>query len=111
MARIHRALLACVIVLSACGGGGDDAPAPTPTPPPPGPVITGFTSGGVTGLLSSQVTETTELLGAGGARRDGPSMGIPRRDHTVTRLNSGKLLIVGGLGTNVVPIASAEIYE
>lgn len=41
----------------------------------------------------------------------GPGMGVQQRVHTVTRLDSGKLLIVGGLGANLWPLASAEIYE
>jgi hypothetical protein len=70
-----------------------------------------FIAGGVTGLLSSDSTDTTELLSQTAQRNDGPVMGVRRRDHTVTRLNSGKLLIVGGLGTDLWPLASAEIYE
>jgi hypothetical protein len=70
-----------------------------------------FIAGGATGLLSSDITGTTELLTDTAQRRDGPSMSVRRRDHTVTRLNSGKLLIVGGLGTDLWPLASAEIYE
>ena len=38
-------------------------------------------------------------------------MGVQRRDHTVTRLDSGKLLIVGGLSANLWPLVSAVIYE
>jgi hypothetical protein len=68
-------------------------------------------AGGVTDVLSSAATHTTELLSDTAQRRDGPDMGVRRRDHTVTRLNSGKLLIVGGLGTDLWPLASAEIYE
>ena len=70
-----------------------------------------FIAGGVTGLLSSEVTEMTEMLTDTAQRRDGPIMNVRRRDHTVTRLDSGKLLVVGGLGTDLWPLASAEIYE
>jgi hypothetical protein len=70
-----------------------------------------FIAGGVTGLLSSEVTQTTELLSDTAQRRDGPAMSVRRRDHTVTRLDNGKLLVVGGLGTDLWPLASAEIYE
>lgn len=70
-----------------------------------------FIAGGVTGLLSSDVTDSTDLLTATAQRHEGPAMGVQRRDHTVTRLDSGKLLIVGGLGTNLWPLASAQIYE
>ncbi len=70
-----------------------------------------FIAGGVDGVLSSDVTHTTELLSDTAQRRDGPTMSVRRRDHTVTRLDNGKLLIVGGLGTNLWPLASAEIYE
>ncbi len=68
-------------------------------------------AGGVTGLRSTDITATSELLAASGTRSDGPAMNVPRRDHTVTRLNSGKLLVVGGLGTDLWPLASAELYE
>jgi hypothetical protein len=70
-----------------------------------------FITGGVSGVLSSDATDTTETLSDTAQRHDGPSMSVRRRDHTVTRLNSGKLLIVGGLGTNLWPLASAEIFE
>jgi hypothetical protein len=70
-----------------------------------------FIAGGVTGLLSSESTNTTELLTDTAQRHDGPAMSVRRRDHTVTRLNSGKLLVVGGLGTDMWPLSSAEIYE
>ena len=70
-----------------------------------------FIAGGVTGLRSSEVTEMTEMLTDTAQRRDGPIMNVRRRDHTVTRLDSGKLLVVGGLGTDLWPLASAEIYE
>lgn len=68
-------------------------------------------AGGVTGIRSTDLTATTELIAASGARSDGPMMTAPRRDHSITRLNSGKLLVVGGLGTDLWPIASAEVFE
>lgn len=70
-----------------------------------------FIAGGVTDVTSTSLTRTTELLSDTAQRRDGPDMAVGRRDHTVTRLNSGKLLVVGGLGTDLWPLASAEIYE
>lgn len=70
-----------------------------------------FIAGGVTGLSSTDSTNTTELVSDTVQRRDGPNMAVARRDHTVTRLDNGKLLIVGGLGTDLWPLASAEIYE
>jgi hypothetical protein len=79
----------------------------------PGRLLDGrlLVAGGVTGPLSSDATQTTELVSDTAQRRDGPAMVVRRRDHTVTRLNNGKLLVVGGLGTNLWPLASAEIYE
>lgn len=68
-------------------------------------------AGGVTGIKSTDLTATSELLASNGARSDGPAMNLPRRNHTITRLNSGKLLVVGGLGTDLWPMASAEMYE
>jgi hypothetical protein len=70
-----------------------------------------FIAGGLTGLLSTDVTNTTELLSDTAQRRDGPVMAASRRDHSVTRLDNGKLLIVGGLSTGLFPLASAQIYE
>lgn len=70
-----------------------------------------FIAGGVAGLLSSDATNTTELLSDTAQRRDGPLMAVRRHRHTVTRLDNGKLLIVGGLGTDQWPLASAEIFE
>jgi hypothetical protein len=70
-----------------------------------------FVAGGVSGQLSSDSTNTTELVSDTAQRRDGPAMAVRRRDHTVTRLDNGKLLIVGGLGTDLWPLGSAEIFE
>lgn len=70
-----------------------------------------FIAGGVYGLRSFDITSTTEFLADAAQRRDGPAMNVARRDFTVTRLNSGKLLIVGGLGGNLWPLSSAEIFE
>lgn len=68
-------------------------------------------AGGVTGIRSTDLTASTELFSATGIRTDGPAMGVSRRNHSITRLNSGKLLVIGGLGTDLWPLASAEIYE
>ncbi len=68
-------------------------------------------AGGVTSYLSSDSTQTTELISDTAQRRDGPDMAVRRRDHTITRLDSGKLLVVGGLGPDMWPLSSAEIYE
>lgn len=42
------------------------------------------------------------------------SMGSPRFEHTATLLGDGRVLMVGGLGSvgdEIVPLASAEIYD
>ena len=57
------------------------------------------------------ISNTTETLALDGTRRDGPDMSQPRWLHTVTTLHDGRLLIVGGLGADRMPIRGAEIYE
>ncbi|MBS0515799.1 MAG: hypothetical protein JSS16_10015 [Proteobacteria bacterium] len=39
------------------------------------------------------------------------SMSVARADHTVTRLASGKVLVVGGFDAGSVTLASAELYD
>lgn len=68
-------------------------------------------TGGITGMASSSSTDSIELLTDTAQRQDGPRMGVARREHTITRLDNGKLLIIGGLQPNGWPLASAEIYE
>lgn len=68
-------------------------------------------AGGIAGMASSDSTDTIELLTDRAQRQDGPRMGVARREHTITRLDSGKLLIIGGLRPDGWPLASAEIYE
>jgi len=68
-------------------------------------------TGGVTSQSQSDVTNTTETLSLAAARREGPVMTQARRMHTVTPLIDGRLLIVGGLGADRMPLRSAEIYD
>ena len=67
--------------------------------------------GGVMGQSQGDVASTTETLALDSTRRDGPSMSRARWLHTVTTLSDGRLLIVGGLGPDRMPIRGAEIYE
>jgi hypothetical protein len=67
--------------------------------------------GGDTGQSVAGISNTTETLALDGTRRDGPDMSQPRWLHTVTTLHDGRLLIVGGLGADRMPIRGAEIYE
>jgi hypothetical protein len=39
------------------------------------------------------------------------SMATPRFGHTATLLKTGKVLVVGGDGTNGIPVATAELYD
>ena len=39
------------------------------------------------------------------------SMGTARRIHTATLLQSGKVLVAGGFGSNLVSLSSAELYD
>jgi PKD repeat protein len=65
-----------------------------------------FSSGGTTGLLSS-----AELYDpATGFFTDVGSLSLGRYDHTATLLESGEVLIVGGVTANG-PTASAAIYD
>lgn len=68
-------------------------------------------TGGVVGLSSGDVTNTTETLALDATRRDGPLMSRSRWHHTVTGLSDGRLLIVGGLDESRRTMASAEIFE
>lgn len=67
-------------------------------------------TGGTT-AIASEGTNTTELMSLDGVRRDGPPMSQGRFLHTVTALQNGKLLIVGGLAASRAALASAEIFE
>jgi len=68
-------------------------------------------SGGVVGQSQSDITNTTETLALDGARRDGPEMNHARWFHTITPLMDGRVLILGGLGPDRMPLMTAEIYE
>lgn len=56
-------------------------------------------------------TDTTEIVAVDGARRDGPAMTAGRFLHTVTALQSGKLLVVGGLDASRRVMGAAEVFE
>lgn len=67
--------------------------------------------GGDTGQPGNRITNTTETLALDGSRRDGPAMAQVRWMHTATTLADGRVLIVGGLGEDRLPIRGAEIFE
>ncbi len=67
--------------------------------------------GGVMGPSQGDVANTTESFALDRTRRDGPAMSRSRWHHSVTALVDGRLLIVGGLGPDRMPIRAAEIYE
>lgn len=67
--------------------------------------------GGVMGQSQGDVANTTESFALDRTRRDGPAMRLSRWHHSVTPLVDGRLLIVGGLGPDRMPIRGAEIYE
>lgn len=61
-----------------------------------------------TGLASDRV----ELIAPDGVRRAGPALGSPRVLHSLTPLPvSGKVLVLGGLGTGREVLSTAEIFE
>ncbi len=68
-------------------------------------------AGGVKGQSQSDITDTTETLALDATRRNGPDMARARWLHTVTPLVDGRLLIVGGLGPDRLPLNTAELYE
>lgn len=68
-------------------------------------------TGGLSGARSQDALSTTELLSQSAQRRDGPLMTQRRHRHTVTRLASGKVLVVGGLNEYSQSLASAEVFD
>jgi hypothetical protein len=67
--------------------------------------------GGVMGPSQGDVANTSESFALDRTRRDGPAMSRSRWHHSVTPLIDGRLLIVGGLGADRMPIRGAEMYE
>lgn len=67
--------------------------------------------GGQTGDSSADIEASSELVTGLQNRNAGPPMDTPRFLHTVTRLPSGRVLIVGGLNRERLPVASAQILE
>lgn len=66
---------------------------------------------GGTYALAGAGTDSTEIVAVDGGRRDGPGMTKTRFLHTVTPLQSGKVLVVGGLNELRGVLASAEVFE
>jgi hypothetical protein len=61
--------------------------------------------------FSSDGSDATEIVTVDGGRRDGPVMTRTRFLHTVTPLQSGKVLVVGGLDAQRRVLAGAEVFE
>ncbi len=61
--------------------------------------------------LAGGGTDATEVVGVDGGRRGWAGDDEGRFLHTVTALQSGKLLIVGGLDEARSAVASAEVFE
>lgn len=68
-------------------------------------------AGGVKGQSQIDLADTTETLAPDATRRNGPDLARARWLHTVTPLVDGRLLIVGGLGPDRLPLRTAELYE
>lgn len=76
-------------------------------------VAGGSDCGGNPASGCTQVTPTAsaELYNpASGTFSEAPPMSSPRARHTATMLDSGSVLITGGVGANGVVLASAELY-
>ncbi|MCE4557991.1 kelch motif-containing protein [Pelomonas sp. P8] len=66
----------------------------------------------LSGGMQGQALDTTEILDLRSAMRAaGPRLLVARHSHTATVLRSGKVLILGGTGTDGQAIPSAEIFE
>lgn len=71
-----------------------------------------LTGGGGGTLTSPSGNASTEFFDA--VNRNfvaGPTMAAARGMHTATRLNDGRVLIVGGVSTGSVTLASCEIFD
>ncbi|MEM7307273.1 MAG: kelch repeat-containing protein [Planctomycetota bacterium] len=72
-------------------------------------LITGGGEGTVTVPIASQTTEIFDPLSR--TFSPGPDLSVERSTHTATRLDDGRVLIVGGLDTNGVCHATCEIFD
>jgi hypothetical protein len=72
-----------------------------------------FVSGGSSGTLVAPIATDATLLYEPLDRTflPGPTMSVPRVYHTQTKLDDGRLLILGGCNTGGVVHASGEIYD
>lgn len=62
--------------------------------------------------IGFQAEASTEILAAdGSAWSDGPTMSSARVHHTVDRLVTGKLLVIGGNDSGTQVLSTAEIYD
>lgn len=82
----------------------------TTIPLPDGHVL--IVGGGSGQLLFQNATATTEIWDpVARTLQSGPSMVSPRAAHTMTRLQDGRYLLVGGVNATNIPQTSCEIFD
>ena len=99
MRKFSMLLLLCAASqIVGCGGGSPTSPASTASTTPITTTTPVSTSGGGTASVKGPFSPTG-------------SMTTARATHTATPLLNGKVLIAGGTGNALQPLASAELYD
>ncbi|HEY8520896.1 MAG TPA: kelch repeat-containing protein [Gammaproteobacteria bacterium] len=68
-------------------------------------------AGGYVSTIAQADAGTVIVAAAGDASAPGPALGAARVFHTMNRLRTGKLLVIGGRDASQAPLATAELFE